>query len=142
MLIKSELRGIVGRKKSVINKRKRRFFYELGKGFASWKIINCNSLLAKNKGKQFASLCGATWIRTRDTWIFSPLLYRLSYGTVFSLVQTFQKQFVWVLAHPFHFRVANIAQIINLQKKWVHVGDFFLIGLPNPFFFILLLTKN
>ncbi len=26
-------------------------------------------------------LCGATWIRTRDTWIFSPLLYQLSYST-------------------------------------------------------------
>jgi hypothetical protein len=25
---------------------------------------------------------GATWIRTRDTRIFSPLLYRLSYGTI------------------------------------------------------------
>ena len=25
--------------------------------------------------------CGTTWIRTRDTWIFNPLLYHLSYGT-------------------------------------------------------------
>ena len=24
---------------------------------------------------------GTTWIRTRDTWIFNPLLYHLSYGT-------------------------------------------------------------
>jgi hypothetical protein len=27
-------------------------------------------------------LCGATEIRTRDTRIFSPLLYQLSYGTL------------------------------------------------------------
>ncbi len=27
---------------------------------------------------------GATRNRTGDTWIFSPLLYRLSYGTSFS----------------------------------------------------------
>jgi hypothetical protein len=26
--------------------------------------------------------CGATRNRTGDTWIFSPLLYRLSYGTI------------------------------------------------------------
>src|SRR5690606_4557732 len=30
------------------------------------------------------SFCGgASWIRTSDTRIFSPLLYQLSYGTVF-----------------------------------------------------------
>ena len=28
-----------------------------------------------------SSLCGATENRTRDTRIFSPLLYQLSYGT-------------------------------------------------------------
>src|SRR5699024_2747009 len=27
-------------------------------------------------------VCGASWNRTSDTRIFSPLLYRLSYGTV------------------------------------------------------------
>ena len=26
-------------------------------------------------------ICGTSWIRTSDTWIFSPLLYQLSYGT-------------------------------------------------------------
>ena len=30
-------------------------------------------------------LCGATGNRTRDTRIFSPLLYQLSYGTIFCL---------------------------------------------------------
>ncbi len=29
--------------------------------------------------------CGATWNRTRDTRIFSPLLYQLSYGTFLKL---------------------------------------------------------
>ena len=28
-------------------------------------------------------VCGATENRTRDTRIFSPLLYQLSYGTIF-----------------------------------------------------------
>ena len=28
------------------------------------------------------SFCGATGNRTRDTRIFSPLLYQLSYGTI------------------------------------------------------------
>ena len=32
-----------------------------------------------------AVFCGATGNRTRDTRIFSPLLYQLSYGTKFSL---------------------------------------------------------
>ena len=27
------------------------------------------------------AFCGATWNRTRDTRIFNPLLYQLSYGT-------------------------------------------------------------
>ena len=34
------------------------------------------------------SLCGITWNRTRDTRIFSPLLYRLSYDT--NIVLTWQ----------------------------------------------------
>jgi hypothetical protein len=29
----------------------------------------------------FCFKSGATKIRTRDTWIFSPLLYQLSYST-------------------------------------------------------------
>ena len=28
--------------------------------------------------------CGTSWNRTSDTRIFSPLLYQLSYGTIFS----------------------------------------------------------
>ena len=36
------------------------------------ELQQCNSL----------SLCGATGNRTRDTRIFSPLLYQLSYGTI------------------------------------------------------------
>ena len=33
----------------------------------------------------FLFLCGATWIRTRDTRIFNPLLYHLSYSTMFEV---------------------------------------------------------
>ena len=34
-----------------------------------------------NKRTEVRLCCGTTWIRTRDTWIFNPLLYHLSYGT-------------------------------------------------------------
>ena len=30
----------------------------------------------------FTNFCGDSWNRTSDTWIFSPLLYQLSYITV------------------------------------------------------------
>ena len=33
-------------------------------------------------------LSGTTWNRTRDTRIFSPLLYHLSYGTIKSIKET------------------------------------------------------
>ena len=33
----------------------------------------------------FQCLCGVTGNRTRDTRIFSPLLYQLSYDTIFSM---------------------------------------------------------
>ena len=35
----------------------------------------------KKADRMIGFLGGATWNRTRDTWIFSPLLYQLSYGT-------------------------------------------------------------
>ena len=39
-----------------------------------------------------SSFCGATENRTRDTRIFSPLLYQLSYGTRLILNEHFLKQ--------------------------------------------------
>ena len=40
----------------------------------------------KTKGRNnVPPFCGATWNRTRDTRIFSPLLYQLSYGTFLKL---------------------------------------------------------
>ena len=38
----------------------------------------------RNRSTSVAVFCGATGNRTRDTRIFSPLLYQLSYGTLFS----------------------------------------------------------
>ena len=40
--------------------------------------------MANKKASYFriGLFCGATRIRTRDTWIFSPLLYQLSYSTI------------------------------------------------------------
>ena len=35
----------------------------------------------KRTTKSNSLVCGTTWNRTRDTRIFSPLLYQLSYGT-------------------------------------------------------------
>ena len=57
----------------------------------SWTALFC--VLWKNKKSRFSLkirilrcfaflCCGATGIRTRDTRIFSPLLYQLSYGTI------------------------------------------------------------
>ena len=101
-----------------------------------------NLLECKNKGKQFASLCGATRNRTGDTWIFSPLLYQLSYGTILSPVRTYFEALRFrFLTIPFRFRVANIGQIFKLQKKRIHLRQFFLHEVPNRFFFILLQTK-
>jgi hypothetical protein len=39
---------------------------------------------ARSRSHSRSVLSGATRNRTGDTWIFSPLLYRLSYGTSFS----------------------------------------------------------
>ena len=63
-------------------------------------------------------LRGATGIRTRDTRIFSPLLYQLSYGTsiyvrltfikrvqrytLFSYLQTFSQKIFNLFSHPYH----------------------------------------
>ena len=49
-----------------------------------------SSLLEIKKSSIFIEdfFCGASWIRTSDTRIFSPLLYQLSYGTL--LLNDFQ----------------------------------------------------
>ena len=61
--------------------------------FLSWAELRCpaNGLRIQNKYKRKESCIsatlwfssGATGNRTRDTRIFSPLLYQLSYGTIF-----------------------------------------------------------
>ena len=69
------------------------------------QISNCCQIVAKigvwRKRKTPKSLfynnlgilfCGATGIRTRDTRIFSPLLYQLSYGTNTFVCLTFIKR--------------------------------------------------
>ena len=67
------------------------------------------------------SKCGATRNRTGDTRIFSPLLYQLSYGTLFAClrVQRYNIKFNWP---------NNISVFLkNLRKKWViwRGGDVF-----------------
>ena len=56
---------------------------------ASYAQVTRNLLTGKTKNlNRIAStevFCGATGNRTRDTRIFSPLLYQLSYGTRFCL---------------------------------------------------------
>jgi hypothetical protein len=43
----------------------------------------CKTKKAFQQGlKGFFSICGVGRDRTGDTWIFSPLLYRLSYRTI------------------------------------------------------------
>ena len=72
------------------------------------KSLICSVLLILNFGSS-----GATGIRTRDTRIFSPLLYQLSYGTIVMLCLTFLKRvqrythffilqiFLWKFLHKF-----------------------------------------
>jgi len=43
---------------------------------------------------------------------------------------------LWAI--PFRFRVANIDQIFKLQKKRIQLLQFFLLKLPNRFFFMYL----
>jgi hypothetical protein len=52
--------------------------------------------IAKKKPLKKGAFGGASWNRTSDTRIFSPLLYRLSYGTVWT---------------------ANVRRFFNCQKK-------------------------
>ena len=58
----------------------------------SWSIEKEKSpkSLSNSSLGDFSS--GATGIRTRDTRIFSPLLYQLSYGTIIMLCLTFLKR--------------------------------------------------
>lgn len=63
----------------------------------------------KTKGKNLVfPFCGATWNRTRDTRIFSPLLYQLSYGTVLKL--GFKQ-------HPLYFGVAKVYIFLKSQSS-------------------------
>ena len=50
--------------------------------------VHCKDVYKNKKEENFfqsSLLRGATGIRTRDTRIFSPLLYQLSYGTIIYL---------------------------------------------------------
>ena len=47
----------------------------------SWGRMAIKKSLITFKDSSFL-WCGASWIRTSDTRIFSPLLYQLSYGTL------------------------------------------------------------
>ena len=56
-------------------------------------VEDTNTVTRKRKNlNRIASIevfCGATGNRTRDTRIFSPLLYQLSYGTIFTFELAF-----------------------------------------------------
>ena len=54
--------------------------------------------------------CGAGRNRTADTWIFSPLLYQLSYRTIHSFLEEWCKCSRWILI---------------LQAFWGFFEDFF-----------------
>ena len=49
------------------------------------KLHHYHKMKNLNRIASIEVFCGATGNRTRDTRIFSPLLYQLSYGTRFSL---------------------------------------------------------
>ena len=50
-------------------------------------------IITKKETFQKVSFCGATRNRTGDTRIFSPLLYQLSYGTIFFVLRCKGKAF-------------------------------------------------
>ncbi len=52
--------------------------------FVLWATLIKATPFKRKKGNdsRHSLFCGATWNRTRDTRIFSPLLYQLSYGTI------------------------------------------------------------
>lgn len=65
--------------------------------------------------------CGATWNRTRDTRIFSPLLYQLSYGT--PLFWCCKSSYFFETAKKFQFKV-NFSAKINVGHLAV-CGEFY-----------------
>ena len=88
-------------------------------------------------------LRGATGIRTRDTRIFSPLLYQLSYGTniyvrltfikrvqrytLFSYLQTFSQKIFNLFSYPYH----NTLIITILQPYCTKLASPREIGNPS-----------
>jgi hypothetical protein len=52
---------------------------------------------------------GTTWNRTRDTWIFSPLLYQLSYGTLLVLLLKEKRMWYHLESNQGHMDFQSIA---------------------------------
>ena len=59
--------------------------------------------------------CGATRNRTRDTRIFSPVLYQLSYGT--DAVKAWQ---IYIFFWKIPIMTLNALDFILLWRKWPH----------------------
>ena len=71
--------------------------------------------------------CGATENRTRDTRIFSPLLYQLSYGTQSGLPANGRSGLCPKGLTRFRFSLRRKAQKLLLDRKRVQKYCFFLI---------------
>ena len=118
----------------------------------SWTALFC--VFGENKKSRFSLkirilrcfaflCCGATGIRTRDTRIFSPLLYQLSYGTniyvrltfikrvqrytLFSYLQTFSQK----IFNLFSCSYRNILIITTLQQHHTKQASPREIGNPS-----------
>ena len=62
----------------------------------------------KKKMLETSSFCGATRNRTGDTRIFSPLLYQLSYGTIFLRFAGAKIELNFGLTKPFAIKMTIV----------------------------------
>ena len=58
--------------------------------------------------------CGTGWTRTSDTWIFSPLLYQLSYDTIDQ--GDFIRNPAWTITNPASYTIRESGYYINTIK--------------------------
>ena len=68
-----------------------------------------------------AFLCGAGKNRTADTWIFSPLLYHLSYGTVWDC----KGRHIFFISKFFFENMPNIFEWVTIDTNLIQRSGFF-----------------
>ena len=80
---------------------------------------------------------GATRNRTGDTRIFSPLLYQLSYGTIFYLFCGCKGSESFGLCKRLEKKTLIILYIVNYQRIFLEEYGINPLFMPSSFYFIL-----